>query len=146
MSFVTGKKSDLIELVNKENVSAIRIMADRLDIEPDEVRTLIEESLSEGTLVGSMTEDGERFFKTEFKLSDAPVIHSEVKAPEFLEFDVRPGIAISIIGFVTIVFGIFINTITMDIIEQDFGAIVVFVGIIILFSGLFCLSRRKTPA
>ncbi|MHA2027194.1 MAG: hypothetical protein ACXACG_00035 [Candidatus Thorarchaeota archaeon] len=141
---MAGKKSELIELVNKENVSAIRILADRLDTEPDEVRTLIEDSLSEGTLVGSMTEDGERFFKSEIKLSDAPVIPSEVKVPDFMKFNSRPGIAISIIGFAIIVLGLFVNSFGLDIIEQDFGAIIVFVGIIILFTGLFCLSRRKT--
>ena len=138
MSLLVSKKSDLIELVNKENVSAIRIMADSLDITPDDVRTLIEEALSEGTLVGTMTEDGERFYKSEFKLSDAPVISSEAKAPEFMDFNTRPGLLISIIGVAIIGFGLYIS--------QDLGTILVFVGIIMLFSGMFYVSRRKTPS
>jgi hypothetical protein len=146
VSLLAGRKSNLVELVNKENVSAIRIMADRLDIPPEEVRVLIDESLSEGTIQGSMTDDGERFFKSDIKLSEAPVLPSEDRAPEFLDFDTRPGLATSILGLAIIAFGLIANANAMDMVEQNFGAIVIFVGMIILFSGMYCLSRRKTPA
>lgn len=145
MDYLGNKSSDLTELVNKENVSAIRILADRLEITPEEVRSLLEESLAEGKIQGSFTEDGERFFKSEIELSHAPVIPTEDEAPTFLKFDTRPGIITAIVGFAIIAFGFIVNANALDIIEQDFGAIVIFVGIFILFTGLYCLSLRKTP-
>lgn len=146
MKLMTEKKAELITLVNKENVSAIRIMADRLEISPEEVRELIGELLAAGTIQGSMTDDGERFFKSEIKLSKAPAIPIGNQTPTFMKFDTRPGIITSITGLVIIAFGLIVITNALDIVENDFGAIVIFAGMIILFSGMYCLSQRKTPA
>lgn len=143
---MTEKKSKLVSLVNMENVSAIRILADRLEISSEEVTVLIEELLSEGKIHGSMTDDGERFFKSEIKLSDAPVIPGGDPTPAFMKFDTRPGIITSIIGLVVIAFGSIVITITPGIVGLDYGTIIIFVGIVILFSGLYCLSRRETPS
>ena len=142
---MTDKKSELVELVNKENVSAIRIIGDILEIAPEEVIEFIKELLATGTIHGSLTEDGERFYKSEIKLSDAPVIPSGPQTPSFLNFDTRPGIITSIIGLVIIILGVILNSNVLFIMEQDLGAIVIFLGIITLFSGMYCLSRRKTP-
>lgn len=146
MSLLADKKSQLVELVNAENVSAIRVMADELEISLEDVKALIDECIAEGQLQGSITEDGQRFFKTDIKLSEAPVIPSEVQTPEFLKFDVRPGIITSVIGLIVIAVGVILNYYAMDLIQQDFGIIFVLVGIVLLFSGMLCLSRRKTPS
>ena len=143
---MTEKKSKLVSLVNMENVSAIPILADRLEISSEEVTVLIEELLSEGKIHGSMTDDGERFFKSEIKLSDAPVIPGGDSTPAFMKFDTRPGIITSIIGLVVIAFGSIVITITPGIVGLDYGTIIIFVGIVTLFSGLYCLSRRETPS
>lgn len=142
---MTDKKSELVILVNQENVSAIRIMGDRLEISPEEVKKLIEELLANGTIQGSMTDDGERFYKSEIKLSDAPVLPSGPQTPAFLKFDTRPGIITSIIGLAIISLGLIINSNVFFSFEQDFGAITIFLGMFILVSGMYCLSRRKTP-
>ena len=145
VKLMTDKKSELVELVNKENVSAIRIIGDILEIAPEEVIEFIKELLATGTIEGSLTDDGERFYKSEIKLSDAPVISSGPQTPSFLNFDTRPGIITSIIGLVIIILGVILNSNVLFIMEQDLGAIVIFLGIITLFSGMYYLSRRKTP-
>ena len=145
VKLMTDKKSELVELVNKENVSAIRIIGDILEIAPEEVIEFIKELLVTGTIEGSLTDDGERFYKSEIKLSDAPVISSGPQTPSFLNFDTRPGIITSIIGLVIIILGVILNSNVLFIMEQDLGAIVIFLGIISLFSGMYYLSRRKTP-
>ena len=145
VKLMTDKKSELVELVNKENVSAIRIIGDILEIAPEEVIEFIKELLVTGTIEGSLTDDGERFYKSEIKLSDAPVISSGPQTPSFLNFDTRPGIITSIIGLVIIILGVILNSNVLFIMEQDLGAIVIFLGIITLFSGMYYLSRRKTP-
>ncbi len=145
VKLMTDNKSKLVILVNKENVSAIRIMGDILEISPEEVIKLIEDLCATGTIHGSITDDGERFYKSEIKLSDAPVIPGGDQIPAFMKFDTRPGIISSIIGFAIIALGLFLNANALDFVEQDFGAITMFLGVFILFSGMYCLSRRKTP-
>jgi hypothetical protein len=137
------KKQELVRLVNKENVSSILLLADMLNLTNDEVRALIEESLADGSIKGTVTEDGQRFFKTDISVSDAPVIHSEEKLPAFMEFDTRPGRITSIIGLIIIAIGVIVFS---GMGQQDVGAIVVFAGVFLMFSGLFYLSRRKTPS
>lgn len=142
---MTDKKSELVMLVNKENVSAIRILGDRLEISPEEVLEIIEELLATGAIEGSLTDDGERFYKSEIKLSDAPVIPSGPQTPSFLKFDTRPGIITSIVGFVIIILGLILNSNVFFTLELDFGAIIIFLGMFILVLGMYCLSRRETP-
>ncbi len=145
VKLMTDKKSELVILVNKENVSAIRIIGDILEIASEEVIELIEELLAAGTIHGSLTDDGERFYKSEIKLSDAPVIPSGTQTPSFLKFDTRPGIITSIIGLAIITFGLILNSNVLFTLELDFGAVVIFLGMFVLISGMYCLSRRKTP-
>ncbi|MFW9770376.1 MAG: hypothetical protein ACFFF9_05685 [Candidatus Thorarchaeota archaeon] len=137
------KKQELVKFVNEENVSAIVLLADMLDLTNDEVRTLITESIADGSLKGSITEDGQRFFKNDISVSEAPVIHSDESLPAFMEFDTRPGRITSFIGLIIITIGVIFFS---GMGQQDIGAIVLFVGVFLLFSGLFCLARRKTPS
>ena len=82
-------------------------------------------------------------FKSDISVSEAPVIHSEDSLPEFMSFDTRPGRIAAIIGLIIIAIGV----VTFSVLGmQDIGAIIVFVGVAVLFSGLFYLSRRKTPS
>jgi hypothetical protein len=140
---LVDKKQELVRLVNEENVSAILLLADMLELTNDEVRALIEESLSEGSIKGSITDDGQRFFKSDVSVSEAPVIRSEDSLPAFMEFDTRPGRIAAIIGLIIIAIGV----VTFSVLgQQDVGAIIVFAGVFVMFSGMFYLSRRKTPS
>jgi len=145
VKLMTDKKSKLVILVNTENVSAIRIMGDILEIAPEEVIELIEDLCATGSIHGSITDDGERFFKSEIKLSNAPVIHGGDQTPAFMKFNTRPGIISSVIGFAIIALGLFLYANAIDYVGQDYGAITIFLGMIILLSGMYCLSLRKTP-
>lgn len=140
------KASELTALINDENVSAIQTMVDELEISPEEVRELIQELLASGAIQGSMTEDGKRFFKSDVKLSDAPSIPIGDQTPSFMKFDTRPGIIASVAGLAVIIFGLIINSNAIPGLSQETGVIVLFIGIIILFSGMYCLSMRKTPS
>jgi hypothetical protein len=143
---MAGKKDDLIDLVINENVSAIQILEDRLGISEDEVIELINELVDEGGLVGTLTDDGKRFFKSEVKLSAAPAIEREDAPPDFMRFNTKPGIITAIIGFIMVGAGVTVNSYAADPIEQNFAAILIFLGIFVAIVGLYCLAQRKTPA
>lgn len=143
---MSDKKDELIDLVLMQNVSGIQIFADRLQITTEEVIELINELLEEGKLNGTLTEDGSRFFKSDVKLSAAPTIERDDVPPSFLSFNTRPAITIVILGFIIIVSGLVVNAFAFDVIEQNFAAVLIFVGLMIILSGLYYISQRKTPS
>ena len=143
---MSDKKDELIDLVMNQNVSGIQILADRLKISTEEVIELINELLEDGKLNGTLTEDGSRFFKSDVKLSAAPTIEREDAPPSFMDFNVKPAIATAVLGVIIIVFGLVINAITIDVVEQNFAAVLIFVGLMVLLAGLYIISRRNTPS
>lgn len=143
---MSEKEDELIDLIMNENVSAIQILVDRLEIISDDVIELINKLLDEGKLKGSLTEDGVRFFKSEVKLSKAPAIERDDGPPSFMNFNARPGIVAALVGFIIIAAGLIVNTYALDAIEQNFAAVLILVGLIITMVGLYLLSKRKTPA
>ena len=142
---MSEKKEKLINLVVKHNVSAIVTMSEKLEIEPEAVVELIDELISEGKLQGAITEDGKRFFRSNAKVSEAPVIEREEKIPEFLIYNTRPGYVIAIIGAVILGGGAIVNINATDSTEQDFAAGLFLIGLLILFAGLYLVAKRKTP-
>ena len=142
---MSDSKSQLVNLVIEHNVSAIITMSEKLKIEPEAVIEMINELLSEGKLQGTISEDGARFFRSDAKVSDAPVIPREEEHPDFLSYDTRPGYAIAIIGAIILIGGGIISIYATDTTEQDFAAILFMVGLLILFTGLYLVTRRDTP-
>lgn len=138
-------KEKLINLITEHNVSAIVTMSEKLQIEPEAVIELINELVTEGRLHGTITEDGSRFFRSDAKVSQAPVIERDEKQPEFLSYNTKPGYAAAIVGALLLIAGGIINTNAVDVIEQNFAAGIFMVGILIFFAGLLFIARRNTP-
>jgi len=143
---MSEKKGELLDLIMNQNVSAIQTLADRLEITSDEVIELINTLLEEGTIKGTLTEDGVRFFRSEIKLSAAPTIPRDESPPDFMNFNTRPGRGTAIFGFILIAAGLIVNANALDVIEQNFAALLILFGMLFVMSGLYCISRRKTPS
>jgi hypothetical protein len=140
------KKEKLVSLIIEHNISAIVTFSEKLDLDREEVIELLNELVAEGRLHGSITDDGTRFFRSDAKVSKAPVIEREEKLPEFLSYNTKPGYIIGLIGiFILIAAGI-ISTNAVDIAEQNFAAGFFFIGLIILFVGAWLVANRKTPS
>lgn len=145
-STMEDKKKQLVALITEENVSALQTMEDELELTHDEAVALLHELVSEGTLTGSISADESRFWKSDIKLSHAPVLHREdALPPDFLTYDTRPGKIIALIGFLMAIGGFVILNTAGEASQQDIGAIIIFVGAIALLCGLFLISRRNTP-
>ncbi|TFG30080.1 hypothetical protein EU527_14980 [Candidatus Thorarchaeota archaeon] len=143
--FVEDKKQLLIQLVMERNVSAIETLSNKIGLPREQVILLIKELLGEGRLEGSLTSDEKRFFKSSVKLSEAPVIESGYDEPSFLKYDVRPGLATALVGFIIILGGVVVNSFTAIQNINDISTILTFVGFSILLVGLFLIAQRKTP-
>ncbi len=138
-------KEKLVNLVVEHNVSAIMILSEKLKLDPEAVIELINELISEDKLHGMISEDGKRFFRSDAKVSDAPVIHRDEYMPEFLSYDTRPGKAIAIIGFIVLIGGGLVNYYATVVPERDFAAILFFVGLAIFFGGLYLATKKQMP-
>lgn len=138
-------KEKLVNLVIEHNVSAITILSETLKLDPEAVIELINELLSENELHGVLSVDGKRFFRSDAKVSDAPVIHRDDTMPEFLSYDTRPGKTIAIIGFLVIIGGALVGSNATDVTEENFGAVLFLVGLVIFLSGLYLVTKRDTP-
>jgi hypothetical protein len=140
------KKDELIHLIMNENVSAIQTIVKELSLSSDEVIELISKLLETGELKGTLTEDGQRFFKSYVKLSEAPSIERADAPPSFMTFNTRPGRVTTIIGVIVFVVGVIVNAFAGDVVVQNFAAILMLFGLLITISGLYCVSRRETPS
>jgi hypothetical protein len=142
---MSEKKETLVKLIVELNISAIVTMGEKLEVAPEEVNELINELVSEGKLQGTITEDGKRFFRSNAKVSDAPVIEREKTLPEFLSYNTRPGYVIAIIGAIVLGGGAIVNSYATDAAGQNIAAAVFLIGLLILFVGLYLVAMRKTP-
>ena len=138
-------KEKLVNLVIEHNVSAIMILSEKLKLDPEAVIELINELISEDKLHGMISEDSVRFFRSDPKVSDAPVIHRDDKLPEFLSYDTRPGKVIAIIGFIVLIGAGLVGYYATDVNEENFAAILFFVGLAIFLIGLYMVTKRDTP-
>ncbi|MHA3964632.1 MAG: hypothetical protein AM325_013960 [Candidatus Thorarchaeota archaeon SMTZ1-45] len=143
---MSENKQKLIDLVMRENVSSIQIIADRLEITDHEVIKLINGLIDSGELIGALTEDSKRFYKSEVKLSQAPKIEREDTLPSFLSFNTKPAVTTAIVGIIVLAGGLVVNAFATDEIEGNFAAILILFGMMIFVIGLYSLSKRKTPA
>ncbi|MGY5870756.1 MAG: hypothetical protein RTV72_00785 [Candidatus Thorarchaeota archaeon] len=139
------KKQKIVSLVIEHNVSAIVTLSEKLEVDQETVIELINELISEKKLQGTITEDGTRFFRSDAKVSDAPVIPRDDELPQFLSYNTRPGYAIAIIGFLVLIGGAIVNAYATVIEESNFAAVLLLVGAVILFAGLYLVAKRKTP-
>ena len=142
---MSEKKAKLVNLVVEHNVSAIVTLSEKLGIEPENVIELIKDLIFDGKLQGTITEDDKRFFRSDAKVSDAPVIEREDTMPEFLSYNTRPGYVIAALGAIILIAGGFVSVNAADAAEQNFAAGFFLLGLAILFAGLFYVARRKTP-
>lgn len=140
-----GKKDKLENLVRKENVSALQVMQNELEISYEETLTLLQELIAENRIHGNISDDGLRFWRSDVRVSKAPVIPRNDTLPEFLSYDTRPGKGLSIVGCIIEIIAIVVFTYAADAVERDFGAIIFFIGLVLLLSGLYCISRRNSP-
>ena len=143
---MSEKKDRLIHLIMNENVSAIATLVDELLMTSDEVIELIKSLLETGELNGTLTDDEQRFFRINVKISEAPSIEREDAPPSFLSFNTRPPMVLAIIGLIITIGGLVANIFAGNFTEQSIASILIFVGLIIMICGLFSISQRKTPS
>ncbi len=137
---VEEKTQRLVSLILEENMSSIALLSMKLLLEENVILDLIESLVEEGTLTGSLTADGRRFFKGQIYVPTS--IEDEI--PGYPEFDSKPGTITIILGIVILS----ISTIGISLAPNSgievFFYFVLFIGVITAFAGCYYFGTRKT--
>jgi hypothetical protein len=132
----------------KENISSIQMMSERLGVGMEEVISLLNEMISEGSLEGQVTPDGLRFFREKVKVSEAPKIELRDEGPAFLKYNTRPGKIIAIMGFAVVIVGLgasYMAAEAQSIIFLNASLLLLGIGFILMMLGGCQVSRRPAP-
>ena len=144
---MTNMREKLVHLITVDDLSSVQMFSSKLGISQEEVRILLTELTQEGTLDGYLTEDEERYFRHDAKVSEAPVIHRKESIPDFMKFDTRPGRIAAIFGLALAVIGAYGLMNAGDNLEmENFSAVLTLIGVVITIAGAFYLTMRKTPS
>ena len=113
----------------------------------EEARIALQELVSEGSLVGKFTEDGTRFFLSDVKVSEAPILapadvgyEIETKSSKVPKMVVLSGMILIAIGFV--LRGL---TAFSQILENAGGAVIM-IGLATLMVGWMMFSKMNPPS
>lgn len=135
----------LVSLVNEYNMSSIDILSEKLDRSEDAVRDLIQSLVDMGKLHGNITNDGERFFRSDTKLSQAPVLSSN-NEPIIYRADTTLGKYIFLAGFVMFIIGqALANSGLIGEFGMEIGFGLVICSILVIVVGLMYVSQQSKP-
>jgi len=135
-------QSRLYDTVALGKVSSLEMISNLVGIEEKSVRETIETLIEEGSLEGTFTADGKRFFQSDVKVSDAPKAGIQDKGLEMKSADTRSAKAIALTGFVMLILGqILRSLIAIHPGMETVGTAIFLLGLVILFAGGYQFSR-----
>ncbi|MFW9968147.1 MAG: hypothetical protein ACFFEA_13410 [Candidatus Thorarchaeota archaeon] len=144
---MTDAKIRLKTLV-EDNISSIQMMSERLGIEMEEVVSLLDEMIIEGSIEGQVTPDGLRFFRSKVRVSEAPKVQVQDEGPAFLKYNTRPGKIIAILGFIAVLAGLGVSYVASEsqsVLLLNTAMLLLLAGIIIMILGAYQVGRRPAP-
>ena len=98
-------KTRLYQIVAENKISSLSMICDMVGAEEEQTRSIIEELVDEGTLEGSFTSDGQRFFLSEVKVSNAPLAPIKDEGYMIEKADTRQGKMVLLTGLVMMIAG-----------------------------------------
>lgn len=140
-------KTRLCQIVLESKISSIEKLSDITGIVEEEARFALEELVSEGSLSGSFTEDGSRFFLSDVKTSEAPIIRPVDLAPEIEVIDSKLSTTVFISGIIMMAVGYILRGLTaVGEIMVNAGSAVIMIGMVVLIVGWMMFSRINPPS
>ncbi|MFW9910802.1 MAG: hypothetical protein ACFFEF_19780 [Candidatus Thorarchaeota archaeon] len=135
---------ELIDLIEVQRLSSLDMIAAKLGSDIDDVRNQIQEYIDGGRLRGSISEDGARFFSSNVKKSEAPIIRQNNEAIALETPDNRNGKYAMLLGLGSIIVGASVRGLGSFFPGiQNFGASMILIGIVTLAAGWLYISRRQ---
>ena len=140
-------KTRLYETVAIGKVSSLEMISNLTGLDEELVREAIEDLVNEGSLSGSFTEDGSRFFLSDAKTSDAPVAFVHDAGLELKRVDTKNAKIVGIAGVAMLIFGqILRSLIAIHPGMDNAGTAFFMIGLVVLIVGWYQYSRLEPPS
>ena len=134
------KTQRLVSLILEENVSSIVLLSTRLLLEEDVIRDLVESLVKEGTLTGSLTADGSRFYKGEIYVPKFTI----EELPEYTKFNSQPGKIALMWGIVILSISSIGILLAPNNEIETFFYLLTFFGVLLMIVGCYYFGTRRT--
>jgi hypothetical protein len=134
-------EEELINLVNYEGYSSILFISERLDIDQDTILRLIQKLRDTGELQGTLSDDNTRFFKSDAKISAAPVLPNQETTFTVEKPNIKLGLYAIVAGIAIIAIGLLLPVFILELSDSGANAAVVMSGFAALLGGLCYISR-----
>lgn len=140
-------KTRLYQIVAENKISSLDMMSDMVGTDEELIRSALEELVYDGTLDGSFTPDGQRFFLSEVRVSTAPVTKTKDCGYVIEKADTRNGRLVLISGLVMMIAGYIIRSlIAISVVLEPVGSAIFMVGLAVLLVGWLMISRAQPPS
>jgi hypothetical protein len=141
----TDAKSQLIDVVSVQKFSSLEMISRKVGRSEDDTRQAIEEMLNEGVLHGRFSEDGNRFFLSDVRVSEAPILR-EHQDYVIEEVDNRLGKFVFIAGILMMISGLVARGfISVNPAMEHIGGAIFMVGMAVMAAGWLQVGRN-TPS
>lgn len=135
-------KTQLYEVVSVHKISSLEMISRKVGQSEDDTRLAIEELLSEGMLQGRFSEDGNRFFLSEVRVSEAPILH-EHQEYVVLKVDNKVGKFVFISGIAMMIAGLIARGfMAVNPTMEHIGGAIFMVGMAVMAAGWLQVGRN----
>ncbi len=140
-------KNQLYQIVEDNKISSISMMSDLSGINENQIRSILEELVTEGILAGSFTSDGQRFFLSEVKVSTAPFAPTKDEGYTIERRNTKTSKLVFMTGLVMIITGYAVRSL-MAISEmlEPIGVGIIMTGLVVLVVGWLMFSKANPPS
>ncbi|TFG33583.1 hypothetical protein EU527_07570 [Candidatus Thorarchaeota archaeon] len=145
--YYSDMKVKLHEIIALGRVSSIEMISEQIGVEEEIVREYLQDLVEEGSIEGSLSSDGTRFFLADVKVSIAPVISNVDYGPEMKVADTKLAKIITLSGFIIIILGAIIRGFSsIDFRFDNVGTALFMIGLFTLIVGWIQISRANPPS
>ncbi len=140
-------KSTLYDRLVLGRVSSLEMLSTLTGLDENDVRDTIEELVEDGSLAGSFTDDGKRFFLSDVKTSIAPVVGVKDQGLEIARADTKIAKLVGLTGFLMLILGqVFRSLVGLDARFDTLGTVLFMLGLGVLIAGWYQYSRLEPPS
>jgi hypothetical protein len=140
-------KSRLLHIITNEKISSLNMISSLTETDESQIRSILEELVNEGALEGAFTEDGQRFFLSDIRVSSAPLAPTQDEGYSVKKADTRHGSIVLISGIVMMIAGyIARGRTTIFALMDSIGSAVVMIGFVMLIGGWLMITRADPPS
>ncbi|NHI90262.1 MAG: hypothetical protein EAX87_12120 [Candidatus Thorarchaeota archaeon] len=140
-------KARLLHIITNEKISSLNMISSLTETDESQIRSILEELVDEGTLEGAFTEDGQRFFLSDIKVSSAPLAPNQDEGYSVKKVDTKLGKVVFMSGLVMMGAGYIARGLTtISTVMDSVGSAAVMIGFVVLIGGWLMITRADPPS